>query len=296
MGNQTQRDVAGMQNATNLRGQDMQTGLGYAGLGNQLNIAGMQNATNLRGQDVQAGLGYAGLGNQLNIASMGNQTQRDVAGMQNATTIRGQDQSYGLGLGNLANQRQQTANQYNLGQQSVGLGYAGLQNQSNIAGMQNATTMRGQDQSFWLGRGSLENQIKQTENQYDLGLRSNDLGYSTLDANIAQNNFGNQLAGANLGLNVYNQMQGNNQSALTAGTNIQNTPMNYWSQFANQANAIGNGYGATTGTSSAQGSPLMGALGGYQLGGQISKNLGIGGSGNFQPDSTASAFGSNWWD
>lgn len=108
-----------------------------------------------------------------------------------------------------------------------------------------------------------------TDRQYDLGLRNNDLGFAGLDAQIAQNNFNNQLTGANFGLGMYDRLQQGNQTGINAGTNIQNTPMNYWSQFANQYNGIGQGYGSTTGSTSQQGNPLMGALGGAQLGSRL---------------------------
>lgn len=104
---------------------------------------------------------------------------------------------------------------------------------------------------------------------YDLGLRGNDLGFAGLDAQINQNNFNNRLNGANFGLGLWNQGMQNNQTGINAGTNIQNTPMNYWSQFGNQYNSIGQGFGTTTGSASQQGNPLMGALGGAQLGSQI---------------------------
>lgn len=104
---------------------------------------------------------------------------------------------------------------------------------------------------------------------YDLGLRGNDLGFAGLDAQINQNNFNNNLAGAQFGQNVWNQGMLNNQTGITAGTNIQNTPQNYWSQFGNQYNSIGQGYGSTTGSASQQGNPFMGAIGGAQLGSQV---------------------------
>lgn len=107
---------------------------------------------------------------------------------------------------------------------------------------------------------------------YDLGLRGNDLGYANLDANINQNNFNNQLTGANFGLGLYDRLQMGNQAGIGAGTNIQNTPMNYWSQFGNQFNSIGQGYGSTTGSNSQGGNPAMGALGGWQLGSQWSNS------------------------
>lgn len=113
-----------------------------------------------------------------------------------------------------------------------------------------------------------------TSLQYDLGLRNNDLGFAGLDSQIAQNNFNNRLNGANFGLGVFNQGMANNQTGINAGTNIQNTPMNYWSQFANQFNGIGQGYGSTTGSTSQQGNPVLGALGGAQLGGRIANGWG----------------------
>ena len=111
---------------------------------------------------------------------------------------------------------------------------------------------------------------------YDLGIRNNQLGfgnlglgYANLDRNINNDNNSWQLQGANFGLGVYDRVQQGNQAGIQAGTNIHNTPMNYWSQFGNQANSFGQGYGTTTGSTSQQGSPFMGALGGAQLGSQI---------------------------
>ena len=115
-----------------------------------------------------------------------------------------------------------------------------------------------------------------TSLQYDLGVKNNQLGfgnlglgYANLDRNINNDNNSWQLQGANFGLGVYDKVQQGNQAGIQAGTNIQNTPMNYWSQFGNQANSFGQGYGTTTGNTSQQGSPFMGALGGAQLGNQI---------------------------
>ncbi|MDE2415251.1 MAG: hypothetical protein KGM60_10880 [Comamonadaceae bacterium] len=112
--------------------------------------------------------------------------------------------------------------------------------------------------------------------QYDLGLRNNalgfgnlDLGYANLDRTINNDNIANQMQGANLGLNVYDRLMQNNQTGLNAGTNIQNTPLNYWSQITNGINGVGSGYGTSTGTTNVQGNPLLGAMGGAQLGSQL---------------------------
>lgn len=115
-----------------------------------------------------------------------------------------------------------------------------------------------------------------TSLQYDLGVKNNQLGfgnlglgYANLDRSINNDNNSWQLQGANFGLGVYDKLQQGNQTGIQSGTNIQNTPMNNWSQFGNQANSFGQGYGTTTGNPNQQGSPLMGALGGAQLGNQV---------------------------
>lgn len=190
-----------------------------------------------------ATMGAAGLSS---AASMyGSDNALKIAGMNNATTQRGQDQSYalgvgnlGLGYGNLANQQQQTANQYALGVGNLGLGYA------------------------------------QAANSYDLGLRANDLGYSTLDANIANQNFQNQLAAGNFGLNAYQALNNGNTNAVNAATTIQNTPLSYYNQFTNTANGIGNGYSTQTGTSAQGGNALSGALGGAMMSNTLANRWG----------------------
>ena len=105
--------------------------------------------------------------------------------------------------------------------------------------------------------------------QYDLGLKNNQLGYANLDRNISNDNNNWQLQGANFGLGIYDRLQQGNQIGVNAGTNMQNTPMNYWNNFSNGANSIGQGYGTSTGTQNMPGSPVMGALGGAQLGSQV---------------------------
>lgn len=108
-----------------------------------------------------------------------------------------------------------------------------------------------------------------TSTQYDLGMANNALGYANLDRNINNDNLGWQMQGAQLGMSLQDRLIAQQQLALGLGTNIQNTPMNYWSQFANQYNSIGQGYGTSTGSSSQGGNPLMGAIGGAQLGSRI---------------------------
>jgi hypothetical protein len=107
------------------------------------------------------------------------------------------------------------------------------------------------------------------DQQYDLGLRSNDLGFANLDANINNSNFSNQLAGANFGLSVYDRMNGYGQQDITNATNMQNTPINYFNQFNQNANAIAGQGGTSTNSQTNPGNPYIGALGGLQLGSQL---------------------------
>lgn len=192
--------------------------------------------------------------------------------------------------GNFGGSRQGVieANALNDANGQIASGLANLYGNGYNNALQYDLGRRGQDQSYNLGMGNLGLGFQNSQNSYDLGLRNNALGianqdyqYANLDRQIYNDNANRQLQGAQLGLQAYNQGQQNNQGAISAGTNMQNTPLNYWSQFSNGANAIGNGYGTTTGSSSNQGNPFLGALGGAQLGSQI---FGGGkGGGSFDP-------------
>lgn len=213
--------------------QGLAMGQTQQGIANSL--AGMYGSAYQHDQD---------LANQREIAIQANEAAARNAQIAADAAKYGYDRS-----AETARMNNETA--YKLGMGNLGLGY------------QNS------DNAYKLGIGNLGLGFHNSGNAYDLGLRSNDLGFATLDANINNQNFNNQLQGANFGLNVYNALQGNNNLGLTAGTNIQNTPLNYYSQLANVANSIGSGYGTTTGTSQAAGNPVLGALGGAQLGGSI---------------------------
>ena len=136
---------------------------------------------------------------------------------------------------------------------------------------QNLVNLYGSDYNNAMGRNLQQQSIN---NSYDLGLRSSDLGFSNLDANIAQNNFGNQMQAANFGMGVYNTLNNQTQAGINAGTNIQNTPLDYQKYFTNSANGVGSGYGTSSTSQTNTGNPWLGALGGAQIGNQIQKNWG----------------------
>jgi hypothetical protein len=68
------------------------------------------------------------------------------------------------------------------------------------------------------------------------------------------------------GVGLLGTLSGYNANDLTNANTIQNTPLNYWSNFSNAANGIGQGYGTSQQLTGSTSNPLMGALGGAQLG------------------------------
>ena len=106
-----------------------------------------------------------------------------------------------------------------------------------------------------------------------MGLRSSDLGFANLDANINQNNFGNQMQAANFGMGVYNTLNNQTQAGIQAGTNIQNTPLDYQKYFTNSANATGGMGGTQTGTQGTTSNGLSQGLGLGLAGGDMLTKL-----------------------
>lgn len=95
---------------------------------------------------------------------------------------------------------------------------------------------------------------------YNLGMANNNLGYANLDSNNAQ-------FGANFGLqsqDAQNRWANNNVNTANA---IQNTPINYFNGFNQNANQIAGQGGSTSQTN--QGNPFLSGLGGMQIGNQI---------------------------
>jgi hypothetical protein len=68
------------------------------------------------------------------------------------------------------------------------------------------------------------------------------------------------------GIGLLGTLSGYNANDLTNANTIQNTPLNYWSNFSNAANGIGQGYGTSQSQTGSTSNPFMGALGGAQLG------------------------------
>lgn len=124
-----------------------------------------------------------------------------------------------------------------------------------------------------LGLGQLGLGYQNSNNSYDLGLRSSDLGYANLDAGINQNNFNNQLSGANFGLSALDRMMGYNSNATDTATTAQNKPMSDFMQWLQASNAAGGNGGTTTGSVTQSGNGLSGAIGGATIGSALYKYL-----------------------
>jgi hypothetical protein len=100
-------------------------------------------------------------------------------------------------------------------------------------------------------------QQQQISNSYNLGLGNLALGNDTLDANIYNRNFDNQMASANFGLNAYNTMMGYGQQGINNATTVQNTPLQYQQYFNSAYNAGGGQGGTTTGVQGTTSNPWM---------------------------------------
>jgi hypothetical protein len=89
---------------------------------------------------------------------------------------------------------------------------------------------------------------------------------SEFNRNLYNDAYSQNMNNLTTGVGLLGTLSGYNANDLTNANNIQNTPMNYWQQFSNGANAIGQGYGTSTGNVGSSSSPLTSALGGAQLG------------------------------
>jgi hypothetical protein len=85
--------------------------------------------------------------------------------------------------------------------------------------------------------------------------------------------YGQQQQNLQSSLGLMDRMQAYNSNATNNANTIQNTPMNYWQQFSNSANSIGQGYGTTTNPGGGS-NPWVGALGGAQLGSSLANGWG----------------------
>ena len=130
----------------------------------------------------------------------------------------------------------------------------GLQDLNRGIG-QSLTNLYGQD---WTNQQNRNLQNKSIDNSYDLGLRSNNLGFANLDSS-------NQQFGQTFGLNALNAQNNWAQQGVQNANAMQNTPIEYSRYFQGQANQTAGQGGTNTNTQTNPGNPYIGAFGGAQL-------------------------------
>lgn len=190
-------------------------------------------------------------------------------GVLQANAMNDLNNQIGGALTNLYNQGYQADQQYDLGLKNIGLGYGNLAQGVNNSAMQNALGWGGvaggiQNANTAADASRFAASTAANASMYNAQL-ANQLGYANLDRNINNDNLGWQMQGANFGLGLYDRMNANNQGIAGVGGTIQDQPLNYWNQFSNAANSIGNGYSTTNATTPTQGNGMLGMMGALQM-------------------------------
>jgi hypothetical protein len=156
------------------------------------------------------------------------------------------------------------------------------------------TMVKPNTESSMVASGSFGNsglQQMQQNQQYDLnsamgktaaGMRMQDYGNQQnmyqwdqgFNRSLYNDAYDQNMGNLNATVGLLNNMQNWNTQDINNATTLQNMPLNYWQQFTNAANAVGQGYGTTSQNTNMPGNPLLGALGGWSLGTSIGKTLG----------------------
>lgn len=201
-----------------------------------LQAAMFDSSNNFAGQQFNANAGnQMGMFNA-NLAQQGGQFN---AGAQNAASMFNAGQGNQMGQFN-ANMGQQL-NMFNTGQGNA-------MNQFNSQA----------------GNSMLENFRNRTQQQGQFD--------ANLDWNIDQGNWNRQRTGQLDQLNMMNTMFGWGQQGIGNANNIQNTPLNYWQQFAGTGMGLGGQGGTGTNSQTMQGDPFLGFMGGWNMAGGLLGN------------------------
>lgn len=81
--------------------------------------------------------------------------------------------------------------------------------------------------------------------------------------------YGQNMNNLTTGIGLLGTLAGYNSNDLTNANTIQNTPFNYWQQFSNAANGLGQGYGTQTTSMGSSSNPALTAMGGAALGSRL---------------------------
>lgn len=168
-----------------------------------------------------------------------------------------------LYFGDYTNQQNRDLQRYGM-DQNFGLGMLNSDRSFELGSRSADLADLNSTRQYDLGLRSSDLANRAQANNYDLGVRNNDLGFANLDRSIWNDNQNWQLQGANFGLNALDKAAGWQRDAYQVGTQAQDRPLDYYKQFADQANQIANGFGSSSTTY--PGSPVAGAFAGWQLG------------------------------
>ena len=139
--------------------------------------------------------------------------------------------------------------------------------QGNQLGQFNATLGQNNNQ-FNAAQGNSLNTFNAGQGNQMLGQQRNlnqnaDQFNQNMDFNTWQANNQNMRNGSLDQMNFLGQLLGMQGQGVAAGTQVQNTPLNYWQQFLQGATQAGGSGG--TASQNLQGNPYLGALAGWNL-------------------------------
>lgn len=202
------------------------------------------------------GLGLQGLNSLLNAgqfdATLGNNVNQFNSTLQQGDLNRNANLAQGLGTfnaGQLGGMSQFNAGQGNqLGQFNAQLGQNN--NQFNAAQGNSLNTFNAGQGNAML---SQQRNLNQNADQFN----------QNMDFNTWQANNQNMRNGSLDQMNFLGQLLGLQGQGVAAGTQVQNTPLNYWQQFLQGATQAGGSGG--TASQNLQGNPYLGALAGWNL-------------------------------
>ena len=228
----------------NLQGQMFNATLGNNDLTRNANLAQAQGQFNTGALNTNS---MFNAGN-MNTNSMFNSGQGNAMNMFNA----------GAGNNMLENYRNRQQNQW---QFDANLGNNRYQFDQSL-GSQNRqfdATLGQNAYQFGQNLGSQNRQFDATlgQNQYQFD--------QNLDRGIYNDNMGWANTGFNNIMNLLNNAYNWQNGGVGATTAQQNTPMNYWQQFANAGNQAGGQGGTATNSQNMQGNPYLGAWAGWNM-------------------------------
>lgn len=167
------------------------------------------------------------------------------------------------------NQNAQLNLQNSLGNISTGIRGADYANQQQLYMQQQAadTSADQFNRTFDRSGSQFDRQFDRAGNQWQQQFDQSNTQFNQNFGRATYNDaFSQNQQNLQTGIGLLGTLAGYNANDLSSANAQQNTPLNYWQQFSQGANSLGQGYGTTTGTTGTTSNPLVGAIGGAQLG------------------------------